>query len=355
MMNYRNVLGLFSLSLVWLFVQTPVCHAGFQVDVSVSADGKTLATSQNRVIYLLDAETLKVTRRIWNEAIIKSMSFAEEGTSLVLRDDGRRLRFLDAATGKYAKTIENVSKTAFAPRANLVAAVSGKKFSQEQKVLLLDMTTGAEKLSVPLPKGFKVSAMALSAEGKKLVVVSSDLEGKEEKLPRDKWPKTFESRLAEKEFSAKSDGKHSEVLTFDTSTGKQLSKTESWYVPDREALAFFDGTTLRLMQYGNPCATISEAGEVKAFMSPAFCNYGLGWSADGGTYLAGGLAEGYRVTTGKDPIKFAIPTEDRLPGWPEYFNGFGVGADGVAYGVTSGGRIARISKEGKLLEIVPFF
>ncbi len=147
------------------------------------------------------------------------------------------------------------------------------------------------------------------------------------------------------------------MLTIELPSGKELSRTETWYTSHTYAheVMFFVADDIHIMQYNNPCARLDSKGEITLFMSPAFCNYGLGWSASGKVYLAGSLAQGFYCRLGQEPVEFVIPKGDLLPGWPEYFHGFAVRSDGTAFGVTGAGRMAEISSEGKFVRILPFF
>src|SRR5215207_9445246 len=69
--------------------------------VAVSPDGKRLAVGgQNRVVYLLDADTLAVQRRVWLGARVGRLSFSGDGKRLLAEDEADNLHLLDAASGK---------------------------------------------------------------------------------------------------------------------------------------------------------------------------------------------------------------------------------------------------------------
>jgi sugar lactone lactonase YvrE len=108
-------------------------------------------------------------------------------------------------------------------------------------------------------------------------------------------------------------------------------------------------------RYHGPWAEIDVGGQVKLFEAPAWCSYGVGWSPSGDVVYSGSLAEYVLVRNGKPPVKVELAREQRLPGWPEYFCGFGIEADGSGYGVTLDNRVARIGRDGQLVEIKPFF
>src|SRR5436305_710343 len=69
--------------------------------VAVSPDGKVVAVGgQNRVVYLLDAKTLAVTKRLWIGARIGRMTFSRTGARLIVEDETDRLRLLEVPSGK---------------------------------------------------------------------------------------------------------------------------------------------------------------------------------------------------------------------------------------------------------------
>src|SRR5262245_35859612 len=60
--------------------------------VAVSPDGKSVAAGgQNRVVYLLDADSLAVTRRILLGARIVHMTYNKDGSRLIVEDDAERV------------------------------------------------------------------------------------------------------------------------------------------------------------------------------------------------------------------------------------------------------------------------
>jgi hypothetical protein len=353
----RLVCGV-SLMIAVLTLATPAragAGGGFQTDVAVSRDGKRIATCRERVLYVLDSASLKVTHRIWNEAVVRRLAMNKDGSVLAVTDDANRLRLLNVAKGVFFKTVPKIGAVGYAQ--DLAAVTVPRSQGGGSDLVLLSTVDGSEKAKVKLPDGFYPHRLALSPGGAKVVMLSSPHDGQEEKVERADRPKEFKSDMARKEYDLRHDGKTATVLTVELPSGKELSRTETWYTSHTYAreLVFFVGEDIFIMQYNNPCAKLDSKGDVTLFKSAAFCNYGLGWSASGDVHLCGGMDTGYYCRAGQAPAKFTIPGDDRLPGWPEYFNGFGVKGDGTAYGVTSAGRIAEISSEGKLVRIIPFF
>lgn len=343
-----------SLCILTIFATTETSQAGtgFQRDISVSSDGKSIVSSRGRVIYCLDSKSLKVTHRVWAKTRVKRLSFNKDGSKIAVLDKTKQLRLLDIANGKFQSVIKPVKCIFFAPAVNLMAASVASK---NNVVVLLSMTDGSKKKEIVLPKNFCEIAIALSPDGTKLVVFSYRLKGKEKKIPKDQMPKKFKNELAREEYMQRHDGKHSEMLVYDLQTGKQLIRKELWYTMER-TLAFFSGEDVLIMQYRNPCARISpNTGKISLFKSASFFNYGVGWSTNGMTIVTGSLADGYISREGAKPIEFRFKGDDRLPGWPEYFFGFAIAPDGTIFGVTSGQRIARISPTGKILKVRPYF
>src|SRR5262245_36220436 len=95
------------LSLTVLFTLAgPACAGGVTgrgglEAIAVSPDGKRLAAGgQNRVVYLLDADTLEVQKRIWLGARVGRLAFTTDGKRLLVEDDADTLHLLDSTTGK---------------------------------------------------------------------------------------------------------------------------------------------------------------------------------------------------------------------------------------------------------------
>ncbi|MFO0927993.1 MAG: hypothetical protein U0736_13285 [Gemmataceae bacterium] len=84
-------------------------RGGFEA-LAVSADGKTVAVGgQNRVVYLVNAATGQVTRRIYLGARVANLAFNGDGTRLVVEDETSTLHLIELASGKTLQKREQVS------------------------------------------------------------------------------------------------------------------------------------------------------------------------------------------------------------------------------------------------------
>ena len=319
--------------------------------VAVSPDGKTIAVGgQNRVLYLLDAENLKVKERIWVGARVGHLAFNKNGKRLLIEDDEESLHFVDMETNMIVHVIKKRGYISTSHDANLMAADSGAW--REITLLFLSLTNGDEKGKVVLPGRW--AAFALDAAGKRLAVLSQqEKSDKEKKVEWSKIPKELKG-AARKEFVQKNDGYISTLTIYEVPSGKELAKHDLWYSSrkDTTELILTDDAVYSI-NYDNACAKIDDKGEVTMFEVETGYNYGIGVSGDRKAFLAGGLRDAAYVTL--DGLKTVKLKLDRIPGWPEYFERFTFTPDGTGYGVTSAFRLIKISKEGKVEKMVPVY
>ncbi len=74
--------------------------------VAVSPDGKTVVVGgQNRVLYVVDAETFEVKKRIWTRARVGALEFSKDGSTLVLEDDAEETHLFDGKTFEHRKRL----------------------------------------------------------------------------------------------------------------------------------------------------------------------------------------------------------------------------------------------------------
>ncbi len=317
--------------------------------VAVSPDGKTIvAGGQNRVLYMIDAQTMEVKQRLWTGVRIGALAYNKDGTRIVFEDEEEETEILDAAT---LETVKRIGKAGFvecARLADLMAVATDVMYRKQ--IRFLSMTDGSQLGSVDVAD--KVASYGFNAEGTRFAVLTTSSEGKENKVAYKDVPKEL-TGLARKEFVQKNDGKTSKLIVFEAPTGKQLRETALWYCSDTGAMVFMNGETAYIINYSNENLIVPAEGDVKLFESQSSYNYAKGVSDDRKAFLVGGLATGtYTRIDGLSGLTFQI---DRLRGWPEYFGGFAFQQDGTGWAVTSSCRLIQISKEGKFLKAVPVY
>jgi WD40 repeat protein len=316
--------------------------------VALSPDGKLVAVAgQNRVLYLLDAATLSVQRRVWLGARVGGLAFSADGKRLAIEDDADVIRLLDLEKGK------EVARTLWV--AGMVAG-PGRVLVQDTGLVskgvlrIYSLADLKELARLELP--YRPAAYTFADSGKKLVILSYSEEGEEKKVPPTEVP-TELTGLARLTFRQKYDGLESMLEVRELATGDTVKKQRLWYTSDSDSTVLSRvGEVTFALNRANVCARIAADG-TKLFQTGLFVNHGLGISPDGKRLVAGGSGEGFwgQIDGGR-PVKFTV---DALPGQAEYFSRFAVRDDGTAYGVTSAFRVVKISTEGKVERVAAVY
>lgn len=349
-MKKKFVLGF---SLVLLLCLTTWAHASTPLGglaVAISPDGKQMvAAGDNRVLYVINAESMEVTQRVWLETCILDLEFSQDGSKVVAEDTDGNLILMNAQDWSIIKNEPKAAQMSVARGANLAAGLDTNPKGHTVRLFSLDDLS--IKGTVTLAEGEKITSMVLAPEGDRLAVwlapVDDDAESKE-KAPSDL------KGLEADEFKLKNDGKTSRLLIFNTTDGSNLADHKLYYSPSPGGTKIlFQGENVLIVNYSNLNAQIDAKGEVTLFKLDNSFNYGIGISADHQILLTGGLAKGTYTKT--DSLHQTVFNPDRLPGWPEYFKNFAVGPDGSAYGATSGYRIIKLKPGGGFDKSYPVF
>ncbi len=328
------------------FLRGSVSGRGGLEAAAASADGKLVAVGgQNRVVYLVDAESLEVAKRIWIGARIGSLAFHHAGARLAVEDENDRIRLIDVGSGKEIAIVANASRMVASPSGELIAVRDSADVTKS-RIRFLSLEDLAEKGRIDLPD--YVSALTFDATGKQLIVLSRAVIGDEKRVPVHETPRDLRG-LARAEFRQMHDGFDSFLRTFEIATGKMVRQARLWYTSDSDStLLVKSGERTYVLNRGNVCARIAERGKVELFETAQRINHGLGSSADGKLLLTGGLAEGtYGSLDGDRRVRFEIP---ELPGQAEFLSRFAIRDDGSAFAVTTAYRLVRISREGRVRE-----
>lgn len=313
-------------------------------DAAVSPDGKILAVGgDSRVLYVMDPASLEVKTRVWLKTNIYEMEFNKDGSILVVEDTSETLYFLKTGDWKVVKTINKGGPMSAAPEVDLLAGF--KSGYKKSTVNVYSMTDGALKTKVEVPA--KVVGAGLNAKGTRLVVMAM---GPKDKEAKNKTPKELKG-IEKETFKQKNDGKVSILTEFEVPSGKKISEKTIFYSISSPLVVVGEKRT-DIFGYTNVNATI-EGDKITLFKGKSSYNYGMGKSPDGKMVLLGGLRDGSLVQV--DGLAMTTFRIDKLPGWPEYYKGFGFGPDGTGYAVTTAFRLVKIDKTGKIIKAVPVY
>src|SRR5437868_704959 len=158
-------------SLLVLLAAAGLARANGLEAVAVRPDGKQVAVGgQNRVVYLLDAGTLAVQRRLWLGARIAHLTYSADGRRLAALDDADVLRLIDLEKGKELARIGEVA---------VLATLGERVLVRDTTVLsrgilrLYSLAHLREEARLELP--YRPSACTFTAAGKRLLILSSSL------------------------------------------------------------------------------------------------------------------------------------------------------------------------------------
>lgn len=323
--------------------------------VAVSPDGKTVITGgQNCTLYVLDAASLKVTRRHWLGTRIGALEFNRDGSVILIEDDKNVVHFLAAGDLKPVAAVKNTAHISACRSADLLAAARPRDWRGARAVCILSLNDGSEKAKMDLPAGTKVNRVALSPDGRRLAVLTREIKDKQKPTGKPKPPAGL-TGLAVNKFQMQHDGKRSKLLIYAAPSGKLLKTHDLWYTSGHQwTTLLFDGETAVAFNYYNLNAKIAADGTVELFHVRGLA-YGRGVSPDAKTLLTGNMCtmDGSRVTVADLKAKtFRI---QRIKGCSEYYAGFAFHTDGSAYGVTSNFRIVKLDKDAKVEKVVPVY
>jgi hypothetical protein len=312
--------------------------------VAVSHDGKSLAVGgQNRVVYLLDAGSLEVKKRLSVKARVGNLAFSKDGKRLAVEDEDDVVRLIEVATGK---EVARVSRVAGLTASGDLIAVRDVREFDSAVIRLLSLADLKEVGKIELT--YRPAAWAFTDGGKRLLALSLSQAGSERRIAPAKFPKDL-SGLARQEFRLKNDGLESLLELREVAGGKTVERARLWFTSDSDSTVLArTGKVVHVLNRGNLCARV-EGGAAKLYATPLFVNHAIGVSPDGSRLVLGAGGEGYwgRTEGDKGRKKFTI---EALSG-QEWFTRVAVLDDGRAFGVTSAFRAVRIDKEGDVEKI----
>jgi WD40 repeat protein len=347
----RRMAMLVVLGLVLVFTSTSMAGVplgGLAVALSPAEDS-LVAAGDNRVLYVLNLDKLDVINRVWLGTCIVKLEFNKDGSLLLAEDSAGTLFLIDVKTWQVTKKLPKSEKMSAARSANLIAVLNPDY--NGQTINMLNMTDLSEQGKIAFPKGRKVAALGLDADGGRLGVLMESVNDDSE--PKTAAPADLKG-LPLDEFKLKNDGKTSRFMVFKVPGGERLWEHKTFFSAGiTGAKVLFQGENAMVVNYSNLNAQISPNGEITLFKLDNSFNYGLGFSPDQTILMSGGLSEGTYTKVGDLSMTQFKP--DRMQGWPEYFKNFAVSGDGTSYGSTSGYRIIKIKPGGTFEKSVPVF
>ena len=304
--------------------------------VAASPDGKTVAAGgDNRVLYVVNAETWEVVRRVWMGARVRGVSFTPDGAlCVVLGGDhvARVLRPADWSTVREVKGLENLTLAAKAPVAISSGRAKGGGY-RDQAVKIWALPGFELQGEVALAKGTRAAGLGITADGKTAYCRSAYIKDEAEKqADPGPEPKDYAAKVL---WRARKDGRVSETSVIDLA-GKRVVKTVRHFdTPSKFRLCPVPAGVLTVAYDRCLGVTNVETGQYEVLLTGAFA-YGSGQAADGTIYTGSLRSFAVMAPDGKALAKQRIGS---IPGWPEYFRGFApLGADKVV-GITDAWRI----------------
>jgi dipeptidyl aminopeptidase/acylaminoacyl peptidase len=315
--------------------------SGFDA-VALRPDGKQLAVGgSNRVVYLLDSETLAVQRRLGTTTRVRGLAFSPDGQSVLVVDERDTLRQLEGTTGKTLATLEDARQLVISPDGTL-GLVRGQTL---RLIRLADL-----RVLRQLETGEPAVAYAFDASGKRIVVLEqSQFSEDERRVPADEVPSKL-TGLAREEFRYRHDGRISILRTLD-SEGKETGRRRLWYSSDSDStLLVIEGDTLRILNRSQTVAHLNALGEITLRRWPLPVIHARAATADG-KRVALGSRSGGRIE-GEKAVAFRW---EELPGQAEFVTGLRFAPNGVLFGVTSAFRVFRVDVHGKVERIAAVY
>ncbi len=318
--------------------------------VAVSPDGKLVAAGgQNRVVYLLDAATLEVKRRIWAGARVGGLAFTKDGKRLAIEDETDLLTLLDLDSGKTLAKLTGAGGIILSPAGDHLAfRDAGETAKNRLRLVSLDKLEEAGVVELP----DRPVAWTFDAAGKRLFILGAGRKADEKRLTAAEVPRELKG-LARWTFRLKNDGVEAYLYQAEVPAGKVVSVARTWYTSDSDSTRLVRlGDRTLVFNRANLCARIDDRGDTAMFETTQPVNHAVAASPDGKVLVLGGQGEGSLGPVEGARAQFRV---DPPPGQAEYFNRFFVAADGSAWGVTTAFRIVRVNKFGRVEQVAPVY
>lgn len=342
--------------------------------MSVSPDSKTLVYKGYNARYfsIADAKTLTRTKNVWVKYQIQKFCFTKDSKKLFLFCQKRKIFSYDFKTGKLSESKIVIGTKyswgtpfGYSTEANRAIFVDGKTHKEEKEtgagyaIKVLDLSNEKIVKSLPLPKKFKPTVCAISPDGKTVLAVQLEIDGKEKKVSRSKRPKNLKG-FDRDIWSQKHDGDSSRAVFIDVETGKIIKDYYSYcssYACEGNML-WFDGKRGFMNSVNSgPIMNYFIDGTTKLTKRPVIKNSDFAMS-NNGKYVFSAGSWNTPFTWGfvkNEKTIFVLRKKDRLPGFSdEEAKYIAVSNDGVGYIITNTSRIIKVKIGEDKYIIKPF-
>lgn len=321
--------------------------------IAVSPDGKTIYVGgSNRVIYQVDAASMKVTGRTWVGNQIRKLEFTADGKTLIMQDVVANLFLLDPVTLKKTKTLRQVEAYDYNPATNTLLLASDKRDFQKRKdftTLTFTDASSGKKLASHKVEG-ALGALALSKDGKNVLFFTRYYKNTSEERKRP--PSSM--RGAERTiFRQQHDQRASDVVRINIDTG-ETARSKSWYsiTSDSATLAITDNVSFVMPRAGG-ALEISNDGNLQYVDPGKDFGHGKTYVPSADAFILGNWSSIIVKKRGSDGA--TTYKLRRLTGVAENPLGFATRDGKTWYAATGGFRLVRFELNGGNLKIAPIF
>jgi len=349
------VLLLGTLAIAWVLGSSK--HANADVEkialgaIAVSPDSKTVATiGVNRVLYLLDPETLDVKKRVYVGVKANYMAFSKDGNTLMVFSPKNSLTFLATNDWSVKLSVRDVTSHCLASEADAVFFTQRTYESGKSLTILKRLSLSGLKFEKEVKFELQAGPVGCSPDGNRIVVMSRKTRDEENEKKQDA-PKDLKG-IERDTFRQKHDGYTSTVIWFDGSLS-ETARHKTWFTNNYYPILLMPGDKVFNFAYENYSAAMTADGKVAEFETPISFHYGMGYSPDQKKFLGGGSGKGVVMDlVNNKATEFKV---DSVNGGSEYFYGFATANDGSIYVGTDTFRIIKLDADGKVLVAKPVF
>ena len=321
--------------------------------IAISPDGKTLFVGgSNRVIYRVDAASLKVTGRTWVGNQIRKLQFTADGKTLIMQDVIPKLYLLDAETLKKTKTISQVEDYQYNPATNTLLLASDERDYQKKKdfTTLVFTDAGSGKQIASHTVEGTLGALGLAKDGKNVLLFTRYYKdpGEEKKRP----PSSM--RGAERViFRHQHDQRASDVVRININSG-ETGRAKSWYsIVSTSATVNLSDNGAFVFQRTDGAVEIADDGTVTYIDPGKEFGYGKTYVSAADSFIVGSWSSIIVKQRGSDGA--TTYKMRRLTGVAENPLVFASIDSKTWYAATGGFRLVRFDLKNGKLKIAPVY